>query len=122
MQGENNVLGILQRVTIKQEFPFCKITHFVFKNLYSNVFNKIYLFIFRSEGECTTSGISDLEQQCQFYKSFECHFAKWRCVYRVGDNLPSSLAIFNNAEILARFANVCQYHRYEKTKKISKLI
>uniref|UniRef100_R4G3Z6 fructose-bisphosphate aldolase n=1 Tax=Rhodnius prolixus TaxID=13249 RepID=R4G3Z6_RHOPR len=64
-----------------------------------------------SEGECTTSGISDLEQQCQFYKSFECHFAKWRCVYRVGDNLPSSLAIFNNAEILARFANVCQYHR-----------
>ena len=37
-----------------------------------------------------------------------CQFAKWRCVLKIGENTPSPLAIAENANVLARYAAICQ--------------
>lgn len=42
-----------------------------------------------SEGECTTQGLDDLGARCAQYKKDGCDFAKWRCVIKIGKNIPS---------------------------------
>ena len=42
------------------------------------------------------------------YKKEGCHFAKWRCVLKIGNNTPSPQAIMENANVLARYASICQ--------------
>ncbi|CAB1325261.1 unnamed protein product [Coregonus sp. 'balchen'] len=37
-----------------------------------------------------------------------CDFAKWRCVLKISDTCPSALAIAENANVLARYASICQ--------------
>jgi len=64
--------------------------------------------LFGSEGEGTTQGLDDLDKRCQQYKADGCQFAKWRSVLRIGNNTPSSLAIMENANVLARYAATCQ--------------
>lgn len=61
-----------------------------------------------SEGECTTQGLDDLSQRCAQYKKDGCHFAKWRSVLKIGRNTPSYQAIIENANVLARYASICQ--------------
>ncbi|KAK3933248.1 Fructose-bisphosphate aldolase [Frankliniella fusca] len=61
-----------------------------------------------SEDECTTQGLDDLALRCAQYKKAGCSFAKWRCVFKIGANTPSYLAILENANVLARYAAVCQ--------------
>lgn len=61
-----------------------------------------------TDGETTTQGLDGLAERCaEFYKK-GCRFAKWRCVYKIGSNEPSQLAIEENAEVLARYAAICQ--------------
>lgn len=64
-----------------------------------------------SEGECTTQGLDDLAARCAQYKKDGCDFAKWRCVLKIGKNTPSYQAILENANVLARYASVCQSQR-----------
>uniref|UniRef100_A0A1B6E5I5 Fructose-bisphosphate aldolase n=1 Tax=Clastoptera arizonana TaxID=38151 RepID=A0A1B6E5I5_9HEMI len=64
-----------------------------------------------SEGECTTQGLDNLAQRCQQYKKDGCDFAKWRCVLKIGKNTPSYQAILENANVLARYASICQANR-----------
>lgn len=61
-----------------------------------------------SEGESTTQGLDDLSQRCAQYKKDGCDFAKWRCVLKVGQNTPSYQGILENANVLARYASICQ--------------
>jgi len=61
-----------------------------------------------SEGEGTTQGLDDLDVRCKQYKADGCHFAKWRSVLKIGDNIPSYQAIMENANVLARYAATCQ--------------
>uniref|UniRef100_A0A1A9WAA9 Fructose-bisphosphate aldolase n=1 Tax=Glossina brevipalpis TaxID=37001 RepID=A0A1A9WAA9_9MUSC len=61
-----------------------------------------------SEDECTTQGLDDLACRCLQYKKDGCDFAKWRCVLKIGKNTPSYQAILENANILARYASICQ--------------
>jgi len=61
-----------------------------------------------SEGEQTTQGLDGLEERCKRYKLDGCDFAKWRCVFKIGERTPSHLAMTFNANILARFATCCQ--------------
>lgn len=61
-----------------------------------------------SEGECTTQGLDNLTQRCAQYKKDGCDFAKWRCVLKIGKNTPSYQAILENANVLARYASICQ--------------
>ena len=61
-----------------------------------------------TDGETTTQGLDGLAERCaEFYRK-GCRFAKWRCVYKIGPNEPSQLAIEDNAEVLARYAAICQ--------------
>lgn len=61
-----------------------------------------------SEGEVTTQGLDDLAARCAQYKKDGCDFAKWRCVLKINKNTPSYQAILENANVLARYASICQ--------------
>lgn len=61
-----------------------------------------------TEDESTTQGLDDLAQRCAQYKKDGCQFAKWRCVLKIGKNTPSPLSILENANVLARYASICQ--------------
>ena len=59
-------------------------------------------------GEGTTQGLDGLSERCAQYKKDGCDFAKWRCVLKISENTPSELAIKENANVLARYASICQ--------------
>merc|ERR1712106_704588 len=63
-----------------------------------------------TEGEGTTQGLDDLNTRCAQYKKDGCDFAKWRCVLKIQQNgfTPSQQAISENANVLARYASICQ--------------
>ncbi|XP_025090600.1 fructose-bisphosphate aldolase-like isoform X2 [Pomacea canaliculata] len=58
--------------------------------------------------ECTTQGLDGLSERCAEYKKAGAHFAKWRCVLKISKNTPSYLAMLENANVLARYASICQ--------------
>lgn len=58
--------------------------------------------------ENITQGLDGLPERLADYKSKGASFAKWRAVYQIGANTPSKLAIKTNAEVLARYAAICQ--------------
>lgn len=58
--------------------------------------------------ECTTQGLDGLSERCAQYKKDGAQFAKWRCVLKISDHTPSHLAMIENANVLARYASICQ--------------
>ena len=54
------------------------------------------------------AGLDGLSERCAQYKKDGADFAKWRCVLKISDTTPSELAIFENANVLARYASICQ--------------
>jgi fructose-bisphosphate aldolase class I len=58
--------------------------------------------------EQITQGLDGLPERLTEYKSKGACFAKWRAVYAMSNTTPSKLAIKTNAEILARYAAICQ--------------
>jgi len=60
------------------------------------------------DGESTTQGLDGLSERCAQYKKDGCQFAKWRSVLKIGKNTPSYLAMLENANVLARYASICQ--------------
>lgn len=67
--------------------------------------------LYGTEDECVTQGLDDLGPRCEQYKKLGCHFAKMRCVFKIGLLTPSEQAIDENSFVLARFASVCQAYR-----------
>lgn len=61
-------------------------------------------------GEGTTQGMDDLNARCAQYKKDGAQFAKWRCVHKISVNTPSHMALVEIAEVLARYASICQQH------------
>jgi fructose-bisphosphate aldolase class I len=59
-------------------------------------------------GDLITFGLDGLTERLIQYKSRGARFAKWREVYKIGEHNPSVLGIAANAEMLARYAAVCQ--------------
>ena len=59
-------------------------------------------------GDQITYGLDGLAQRLQVYKKQGARFAKWREVYPITENNPTQLGIEANAEMLARYAAVCQ--------------
>jgi len=59
-------------------------------------------------GDEITFGLDGLEGRLEHYKSLGARFAKWRDVFHISDTLPSHRAVKSNAEVLARYAAVCQ--------------
>ncbi|XP_071789547.1 fructose-bisphosphate aldolase, muscle type-like [Asterias amurensis] len=58
--------------------------------------------------ECTTQGLDDLGTRCAQYYKDGARFAKWRCVLKISDVTPSDVAMRENANVLARYAIICQ--------------
>lgn len=64
-----------------------------------------------TNGETVTQGMDDLDARCAKYYQAGARFAKWRAVLHIKDVLgatPSSLALQENADTLARYASICQ--------------
>ena len=59
-------------------------------------------------GEEITQGLDGLAERLRTYKAQGARFAKWREVYGISEQNPSLLGIEANAEMLARYAAVCQ--------------
>lgn len=59
-------------------------------------------------GDLVTRGLDGLGERLQGYKEQGARFAKWREVYPITDANPTRLGIAANAEVLARYAAVCQ--------------
>jgi len=61
-----------------------------------------------AEGDLITQGLDGLSERLQIYKAQGARFAKWREVYPVSPSNPTRLGIRANAEVLARYAAICQ--------------
>jgi fructose-bisphosphate aldolase class I len=59
-------------------------------------------------GDRVTQGLDGLAERLQLYRSQGARFAKWREVYAVSDRNPTPLGVEANAEMLARYAAICQ--------------
>ena len=60
--------------------------------------------------ESVTQGLDGLAERFETYKKEGARFAKWRAVYQIKSDhsLPSYQAICTHAELLARYAAICQ--------------
>lgn len=61
-----------------------------------------------SPGDLITEGLDGLAGRLQTYRAQGARFAKWREVYAIAAHVPSASGIAANAEMLARYAAVCQ--------------
>lgn len=59
-------------------------------------------------GDEVTQGLDGLAQRLDAYKAQGARFAKWREVYLISEHNPTPLGVEANAEMLARYAAVCQ--------------
>jgi len=59
-------------------------------------------------GDLVTQGLDGLAERLKGYKAQGARFAKWREVYPITDGNPTELGIEVNAQVLARYASVCQ--------------
>jgi len=59
-------------------------------------------------GDLITYGLDGLAGRLQGYKKQGARFAKWREVYPITEHNPTVLGIKANAEMLARYAAICQ--------------
>jgi fructose-bisphosphate aldolase class I len=61
-----------------------------------------------SPGDLITQGLDGLADRLKTYKTQGARFAKWREVYAIERHAPTQHGIEANAEMLARYAAVCQ--------------
>lgn len=61
-----------------------------------------------SAGDLITQGLDGLADRLKQYKEQGARFAKWREVYAIDKHAPTQHGIEANAEMLARYAAICQ--------------
>src|SRR5437764_609609 len=61
-----------------------------------------------ASGDLITQGLDGLDERLKGYTQFGARFAKWREVYGITAQNPTPLGIEANAEVLARYAAICQ--------------
>jgi len=61
-----------------------------------------------SPGDLIIQGLDNLGERLKVYKEQGARFAKWREVYPIDTHNPGRLGIEANAEVLARYAAICQ--------------
>jgi len=61
-----------------------------------------------TKNENATTGLDGLAARAKAFYEKGCRFAKWRAVVKIGDGLPSELAIAETAHSLARYGSICQ--------------
>ncbi len=58
--------------------------------------------------ETVTEGLDGLRERLKEYYELGARFTKWRAVYKIGNNFPSSQSLKSNAHALARYAALVQ--------------
>lgn len=58
--------------------------------------------------EKVTSGLDELLEPLAEYARMGARFAKWRMVIVIGEDFPSRAGMASNAQVLARYAALCQ--------------
>jgi len=103
--------AILYDETIRQnslkEIPFIKLLED--KSIVSII--KVDMGIIDMEGfpgEKITEGLLGLEDRLKEYYEMGARGAKWRAIIQIGENMPSDECISQNAEILSKYAHLCQ--------------
>ena len=66
------------------------------------------LLLANASGDLITQGLDGLAERLAGYKEQGARFAKWREVYSISPHNPTQLGIDANAEVLARYAAICQ--------------
>ena len=61
-----------------------------------------------SVNETVTEGLDGLRERLKDYYSLGARFTKWRAVYKINNDCPSSQSIKSNAHALARYAALVQ--------------
>ncbi len=61
-----------------------------------------------SGDETVTEGLDGLRERLKEYYDLGARFTKWRAVYKISDEFPSSQSIKSNAHALARYAALVQ--------------
>lgn len=61
-----------------------------------------------SPGDEITQGLDGLAERLAIYREQGARFAKWREVYAIDRHVPSVSGMAANAEVLARYAAICQ--------------
>lgn len=59
-------------------------------------------------GDKISQGLDGLAERLAGYRTQGARFAKWRAVYAIGAANPTPLGLRANAEVLARYAAICQ--------------
>ena len=59
-------------------------------------------------GEVITEGLDGLPARLTEYHKLGARFAKWRAVIDIGEGIPTRTCIETNADLLARYAALCQ--------------
>ena len=59
-------------------------------------------------GEKATEGLDGLRERLTEYRQLGARFAKWRAVIGISEKIPTRRCIETNAELLARYATLCQ--------------
>jgi fructose-bisphosphate aldolase, class I len=59
-------------------------------------------------GDSITQGLDGLVERVKGYREKGARFAKWREIYAITDRNPTPLGLHANAEVLARYAAICQ--------------
>lgn len=58
--------------------------------------------------EQVTQGLDNLAERITEYHHLGARFANWRAVFFIGDGISTPQGIATNAEVLARYASICQ--------------
>lgn len=66
------------------------------------------VYKFNEKEESFTLGLDNLKKRYEEYKAMGAVFAKWRAVYKVGEEIPSKAARVSNAIGLAQYALITQ--------------
>jgi len=61
-----------------------------------------------TKDEQVTEGLDGLGKRCADYYKAGARFSKWRAALKIGEGMPSDLAIHQNAQNLARYAAISQ--------------
>lgn len=103
--------AILHEETLKQKtddnIPFSQLlqSHGIFPGIRVDTGTKDFANFPR---EKFSSGLDDLRERLTEYKNLGAQFAKFRCVYLISTISPSRPVVDTNADILARYAALCQ--------------
>lgn len=108
---ENYISGIIfYDETLRNPLPNGRMISDILneKNILIGIKTDEGTYKFNEGEEAFTLGLDNLEKRYKEYRNLGAVFAKWRAIYKIGDEMPSKTAIITNAVGLAQYALITQ--------------